>query len=84
MDEPFVGQDPITMGLLIKSIDELNFALGITGVVLSHDVKEVLSISDYVYIISDQKIIAKGTAKELQPISDTRVRQLLYGTAAWY
>jgi hypothetical protein len=48
-DEPFVGQDPITMAVLVKLIKELNDALGITSVIVTHDVKEVLSIADYAY-----------------------------------
>lgn len=51
-DEPFVGQDPITMGVLVKLIDELNQSLGVTCVVVSHDVPEVLSIADNAYIVS--------------------------------
>ncbi|MCX2956826.1 MAG: ATP-binding cassette domain-containing protein, partial [Candidatus Regiella insecticola] len=50
-DEPFGGQDPIRMGILVKLIDELNQALGVTCIVVSHDVKELLSIADYAYII---------------------------------
>ncbi len=54
-DEPFVGQDPITMGVLVKLISELNSALGVTCVVVSHDVPEVLSIADYAYIVADKR-----------------------------
>lgn len=54
-DEPFVGQDPITMGVLVKLIDELNHALGVTCIVVSHDVPEVLSIADYAYIVAAQR-----------------------------
>ncbi|WP_350307296.1 phospholipid ABC transporter ATP-binding protein MlaF [Photorhabdus viridis] len=80
-DEPFVGQDPITMGVLVKLIDELNKALGVTCVVVSHDVPEVLSIADYAYIMAEQQIIAEGTAQQLQSNSDQRVRQFLDGIA---
>ncbi len=80
-DEPFVGQDPITMGVLVKLIDELNKALGVTCVVVSHDVPEVLSIADYAYIIAEQQIIAEGTAQQLRSNSDRRVRQFLDGIA---
>ncbi|MBW7981633.1 phospholipid ABC transporter ATP-binding protein MlaF [Enterobacillus tribolii] len=80
-DEPFVGQDPITMGVLVKLIDELNHALGITCVVVSHDVPEVLSIADYAYIVAEQHIIAQGTSEELQTNDDPRVRQFLDGIA---
>lgn len=80
-DEPFVGQDPITMGILVKLIDELNSSLGITCVVVSHDVPEVLSIADYTYIIAQQHIIAEGTPNELKINPDPRVRQFLDGIA---
>ena len=80
-DEPFVGQDPITMGVLVKLIDELNHSLGVTCIVVSHDVPEVLSIADYAYIVADQKVIAQGSAAELQTNNDARVRQFIDGIA---
>ncbi|SLM61492.1 MULTISPECIES: phospholipid ABC transporter ATP-binding protein MlaF [Dickeya] len=80
-DEPFVGQDPITMGVLVKLIAELNHALGVTCVVVSHDVPEVLSIADYAYIIADKRIVAQASPAELQHNSDPRVRQFLDGIA---
>ncbi|MFP1727132.1 phospholipid ABC transporter ATP-binding protein MlaF [Lonsdalea quercina] len=80
-DEPFVGQDPITMGVLVKLIDELNHALGVTCIVVSHDVPEVLSIADYAYIIADQRVVAEGAPDELQHNDDPRVRQFLDGIA---
>lgn len=80
-DEPFVGQDPITMGVLVKLISELNSSLGVTCVVVSHDVPEVLSIADYAYIAADQRVIAHGVAQELQHNDDPRVRQFLDGMA---
>ena len=80
-DEPFVGQDPITMGVLVKLISELNSALGVTCIVVSHDVPEVLSIADYAYIVADKKIVAHGSAQALQENCDPRVRQFLDGIA---
>ncbi|BCG07851.1 MULTISPECIES: phospholipid ABC transporter ATP-binding protein MlaF [Buttiauxella] len=80
-DEPFVGQDPITMGVLVKLISELNSALGVTCIVVSHDVPEVLSIADYAYIAADQHIVAEGTPTALRENSDPRVRQFLDGIA---
>jgi len=80
-DEPFVGQDPITMGVLVKLISELNSALGVTCIVVSHDVPEVLSIADYAYIVADKKIVAHGSAQGLQENADPRVRQFLDGIA---
>ncbi|POB65441.1 phospholipid ABC transporter ATP-binding protein MlaF, partial [Vibrio vulnificus] len=72
-DEPFVGQDPITMGVLVELIRNLNSALGVTAVVVSHDVPEVMSIADWVYLLADGKVIAKGTPEELRNNSDPRV-----------
>ena len=80
-DEPFVGQDPITMGVLVKLIDELNHSLGMTCIVVSHDVPEVLSIADYAYIVAGQKIIAQGTTQALQDNPDACVRQFIDGIA---
>jgi phospholipid/cholesterol/gamma-HCH transport system ATP-binding protein len=80
-DEPFVGQDPLPMGVLVKLIDELNHALGVTCIVVSHDVPEVLSIADYAYIVAGQKIIAQGSTQQLQDNEDARVRQFIDGIA---
>lgn len=80
-DEPFVGQDPITMGGLVKLIDNLNYALDITCIVVSHDVLEVLSIADYAYIVAEQHVLAEGTPASLHDNQDPRVRQFLDGIA---
>ncbi len=69
------------MGVLVKLIDELNNALGITCIVVSHDVPEVLSIADYAYIVADYHVIAEGSAAQLQNNPDARVRQFLDGIA---
>ena len=60
-DEPFAGQDPISMGVIVRLIRSLNNALGLTSVVVSHDVNEVMSIADYVYVVAEQKVIGQGT-----------------------
>ncbi|MEL6114427.1 phospholipid ABC transporter ATP-binding protein MlaF [Photobacterium sp. SP02] len=80
-DEPFVGQDPITMGVLVKLIHSLNEALSITSVIVSHDVPEVMSIADHVYLLSGGKIIGSGTPDELNANPDEKVRQFLDGNA---
>lgn len=80
-DEPFVGQDPITMGVLVELIRNLNQALGLTSVVVSHDVPEVMSIADWVYLLADGKVIAFGTPQELEKNRDPRVQQFLCGEA---
>ncbi|WP_045465375.1 phospholipid ABC transporter ATP-binding protein MlaF [Vibrio hyugaensis] len=80
-DEPFVGQDPITMGVLVELISNLNRALGLTSIVVSHDVPEVMSIADWVYLMADGKIIAFGTPQDLRDNPDPRVQQFLLGDA---
>lgn len=80
-DEPFVGQDPITMGVLVSLIRQLNQALGLTCVVVSHDVPEVMSIADHVHLLAEGKIIASGSPEELRANQDPRVIQFLKGTA---
>ena len=80
-DEPFVGQDPITMGVLVKLISELNSTLGVTCIVVSHDVPEVLSIADFAYIVADKKVVAHGSAQSLRENADPRVRQFIDGIA---
>lgn len=80
-DEPFVGQDPITMGVLVTLIRSLNQALGITSVIVSHDVPEVMSIADHVYLLSGGKVIGQGTPDELRADPDPQIRQFLDGDA---
>ncbi|MGD8119194.1 phospholipid ABC transporter ATP-binding protein MlaF [Vibrio sp. Hep-1b-8] len=80
-DEPFVGQDPITMGVLVELIRNLNQALSVTSVVVSHDVPEVMSIADLVYILANGKVIAHGTPEELRTNPDPQVQQFLVGDA---
>lgn len=78
-DEPFAGQDPISMGVLLKLIRDLNHSLGLTSIVVSHDVKEVLEIADYVYVLADQSIIAQGTPSEIKSNPDPRLIQFVNG-----
>lgn len=65
-DEPFTGQDPISLGVLVKLIRTLNDTLGLTTVIVSHDVAETLEIADQVYVISDGKLIGEGSAFDIQ------------------
>ena len=78
-DEPFVGQDPITMGVLVKLISDLNSSLGITSLIVTHDVKEVLQIAHYVYILADGNVIGKGTPDEVKNSKDPRIIQFVNG-----
>ncbi|WP_429945584.1 phospholipid ABC transporter ATP-binding protein MlaF [Bibersteinia trehalosi] len=80
-DEPFAGQDPISMGVIVDLIKKLNQALNLTSIVVSHDVDEVLSIADYAYIVADKRIIAEGTSEALLASKDPQVVQFLAGKA---
>jgi phospholipid/cholesterol/gamma-HCH transport system ATP-binding protein len=78
-DEPFVGQDPIAMGVLVKLIRMLNQALKVTTVVVSHDLHETASISDYLYLIADGEVIGQGEPDELMTSTDSRINQFMNG-----
>lgn len=78
-DEPFTGQDPISMGVLMRLIRTLNDALGLTSIIVSHSVDEVMSISDYIYIISSGKIIDRGTPEQIRQSPSDLTRQFLRG-----
>ena len=78
-DEPFAGQDPISMGVIVRLISSLGDALGLTSVVVSHDVPEVMSIADYIYIIAEQKIIGHGTPEEIRQQTSPLVQQFVKG-----
>lgn len=80
-DEPFAGQDPISMGVIVRLIRSLNDALGLTSVVVSHDVPEVMSIADYIYIIAEQKIIGHGTPDQIRQDKSALVKQFVEGKA---
>jgi phospholipid/cholesterol/gamma-HCH transport system ATP-binding protein len=78
-DEPFTGQDPISMGILVKLIRTLNEALGLTSVIVSHDVEEAMSISDYVYIIADKTVIGHGTPDFIMKNNTDQLQQFIKG-----
>lgn len=80
-DEPFAGQDPISMGVLVKLIRELNDALNLTSIVVTHDVTEVLTIADYIYILADKRVIGEGTAEQIKASESELVQQFLKGEA---
>lgn len=80
-DEPFAGQDPISMGVLVKLIKALSKALNLTSIVVTHDVKEVLSIADYVYILANKRIIGEGTPEQIKQSDSELVQQFLKGEA---
>jgi len=78
-DEPFAGLDPISLGVVGQLIRKFNDALGITSVVVTHDIYESLRIVDYIYFVSAGKIIWHGTPSEVRATSDAFVRQFVDG-----
>ena len=80
-DEPFAGLDPISLGVVGQLIRRLNDALGITSVIVTHDVYESLKIVDYLYFVSGGRIIAAGTPEEVRASTDSFVRQFVDGEA---
>ena len=80
-DEPFVGLDPISLGVILRLIRRLNDALGITSIVVSHDVQEISTVADVVFLLSGGKVVARGTPQELQSFPSDVVRQFIGGLA---
>ena len=80
-DEPFVGLDPISMGVIVRLVRRMNDALGISSIVVSHDVQEISSVADSSYLISDGKVAAGGSPDELSNAQSELVRQFMHGMA---
>jgi len=80
-DEPFTGQDPISKGVLVHLIKSLNETLGLTSIIVSHDVHETSAIADYIYVVSDGKVIGEGTPSEIQSSPSEWVQQFMDGSA---
>ena len=80
-DEPFVGLDPISLGVILRLIRRLNDALGITSIVVSHDVQEISTVADTVFLLSGGKVAAQGTPQQLKSFPSEIVRQFIGGLA---
>jgi phospholipid/cholesterol/gamma-HCH transport system ATP-binding protein len=80
-DEPFTGQDPISKGVLVHLIKALNATLGLTSIIVSHDVHETSVIADYIYVVSDGKIIGEGAPSDIQSSTSEWVHQFMDGSA---
>jgi len=80
-DEPFVGLDPISMGVIVRLVRRMNDALGISSILVSHDVQELSTVADRSYLISDGKVAASGSPKELSSQSSDLVKQFMHGMA---
>ena len=80
-DEPFVGLDPISMGVIVRLVRKMNDALGIASIIVSHDVQEISSVADSSYLISGGKVAASGSPDELSNTPSDLVRQFMHGMA---
>lgn len=78
-DEPFTGQDPISMGVLVRLIRTLNDSLGLTSIIVSHDIAETCAIADDVYLLSGGKVVEHGTAEALGKSDSAWAQQFLNG-----
>ncbi|MFO6419981.1 ABC transporter ATP-binding protein [Hylemonella sp. W303a] len=77
-DEPFAGLDPISLGTAAQLIRRLNDSLGVTSIVVSHDLEETFQIADHVVILANGAIVAQGTPDEVQESTDPLVRQFVH------
>ena len=77
-DEPFAGLDPISMGVAARLIRDLNDAMGMTSIVVSHDVDETFLIADHVVLLANRRVAAQGTPVELRASDDPLVRQFVH------
>lgn len=80
-DEPFVGLDPISLGVIVRLVRRMNDALGITSIVVSHDVEEIATVADRSFLLSDGKVAASGSPDELRTANSELVRQFMHGMA---
>lgn len=80
-DEPFAGLDPISLGIIGQLIRRLNDALGASTIMVTHDIVESLQIVDYVYFVSEGKIVAQGTPDEIRASRDPFVHQFIHAEA---
>ena len=80
-DEPFTGLDPISFGVIVRLIRNLNDSLGATSIIVTHDVQEALGVVDYVYFMAAGRIIAQGTPAEIRSSGEPFVRQFVNGSS---
>jgi phospholipid/cholesterol/gamma-HCH transport system ATP-binding protein len=77
-DEPFAGLDPISLGTAARLIRRLNDSLGITSIVVSHDVTETFEIADHVIILANGGVAAQGTPAQLRASTDPLIHQFVH------
>lgn len=79
-DEPFAGLDPISMGIAARLIRELNDTMGLTSIVVSHDVEETFLIADHIVLLANGRIVAQGSPAEMRVSEDPLVKQFVHAT----
>src|SRR5207249_12096076 len=79
-DEPFVGLDPISLGVILRLIKHMNEALGITSIVVSHDVQELATIADESFLLSGGRVAAAGAPAHLRAGDSAAVRHFMTGS----
>ncbi len=79
-DEPFAGLDPISMGVILRLVRQMNDALGVTSILVSHDVEEIATVADISYIIAGGKVVASGSPRELKNNPSELVKQFMHGS----
>ena len=80
-DEPFVGLDPIALNQVLKLIRTLNETLGITSVLVAHELAAVQQVADHVYLIANGKVVAHGDPKLIAGDGSPWTRQFFGGEA---
>jgi len=80
-DEPFTGQDPISMGVLVQLIRNLNDASRLTSIIVSHDVQETVAIADHIYVVSDGQVVDHGSPEAIKNSASEWTRQFMNGLA---
>jgi phospholipid/cholesterol/gamma-HCH transport system ATP-binding protein len=80
-DEPFVGLDPIALNQVLKLIRTLNQTLGITSVLVAHELEAIKQVADHIYLIANGKVVAQGDPKTIANDGSPWTRQFFGGDA---
>ncbi|QNJ99981.1 ABC transporter ATP-binding protein [Dyella telluris] len=80
-DEPFVGLDPIALNQVLKLIRTLNQTLGITSVLVAHELEAIKQVADHIYLIANGKVVAQGDPKTIADDGSPWTRQFFGGEA---
>lgn len=76
-DEPFAGLDPISLGTVAQLIRNLNHAMGLTSIIVSHDLEETFAIADQVIILANGKVAIQGTPQDIRNSTNALIQQFV-------